>query len=93
METNTPPPPPSSNGVQPPTETPTGASPDDMMKVLVRQHRVINSLKDQLASVLLGLAETQATVDELREDLAAAQNELESTRAAFQPTPNHPVPA
>ena len=70
-----------------------GASPEEMMKVLIRQHRVINSLKDQLGSVLLGLAETQATVDELREDLSAAQTELEMNQMAAQSAPGHPLPA
>jgi hypothetical protein len=86
MEPITPPPPPTTNGIN-------GASPDEMMKVLVRQHRVINSLKDQLGSVLLGLAETQATVDELREDLSAAQSELELNHMAAQSAPGRHLPA
>jgi len=51
-------------------------STDELMRVLRRQHRVINNLKEQVSSVLLGLAETQASLDEAREDLAAARAEL-----------------
>jgi len=82
-----PPQPPATNGIN-------GASPEEMMKVLIRQHRVINSLKEQLANVLLGLAETQATVDELREDLGAAQTELEMNQlSSTSPAPGRPLPA
>ncbi len=80
-----PPQPPATNGIN-------GASPEEMMKVLIRQHRVINSLKEQLGNVLVGLAETQATVDELREDLGAAQTELEMNQLS-SPAPGRPLPA
>jgi len=62
----------SSNGVSPNNN---GASPEELMKVLVRQHRVINNLKDQLANVLLGLAETQATLEERTEELGNVRHE------------------
>ena len=66
--------PPSSNGDSPGSTT-DAASPEELMKVLIRQHRVINNLKDQLANVLLGLAETQASLEETREELGVARSE------------------
>ena len=61
-----------------PTTTPAssnGATPDDLMKMVVRQHRIINQLREQNANIMFGLVETQATVEEVREELAVAQAE------------------
>jgi len=46
------------------------------MKALVRQHRIINTLKDQIANLMLGLAENQASMDEIRDELNQARSEL-----------------
>jgi len=89
MENETMPPP--SNGMSPPNEIPPAASSDDLMKVLVRQHRIINNLKDQIANLMLGLAENQASMEETREELNQARSDLDRLHAGSR-VPQDPSP-
>jgi chromosome segregation ATPase len=86
---------PSANGATPPPTENHLATGDDLMKALVRQHRIINNLKDQIANLMLGLAENQASMDEVREELNQARSELariheDSVLAGLEESPTGP---
>lgn len=59
---------------------------EDLNRALLRQHKIIGMLKDQIGSVVLANIEQAAQMDDMREEMAHLRAELADARGEADAT-------
>lgn len=66
--------------------SPQAINPDDLNRALMRQHKIIGMLKDQIGSVVLANIEQAAQMEDMREEMAQLRAALADARGEADAT-------